>query len=171
MRDNMKDQKTPRAKPYPRFCSDCGQNTVEAALIPYRAEILHDDAIQQFDLSQLPVDRCSNCHEIFFTNLTDEHLTAGLRAHLGLLQPSEIAAALTRLGISEAEFARQLGVAPELLSGWASGIRNQPKAIDNLMRVFLAFSNVREALRGGNRASIPFEGAPSIPPEASQQIS
>jgi DNA-binding transcriptional regulator YiaG len=142
---------------------------VEAAFIPYRAEILHDDVIQQFDISQLPVDRCAKCHEIYFTNLTDERITAGLRAHLGLLQPHEISAALGRLGIGESEFAKRLGVATDLVSGWASGILNQPRALDNLMRLFLAFPNVREALSSGNQARIPFEGAPSVPSDSAHQ--
>jgi hypothetical protein len=76
-----------QAKPYPRFCGECGQESVAPQRISYNAKIKHDGQFYQFLIEALPIDQCESCGEQWFTLDTDEALQAGLRKHLGLLSP------------------------------------------------------------------------------------
>jgi len=136
----------PAAKPYPRRCADCGKLAVTAATIPYNAEFKHDGKLHKFHIPKLNVDLCQSCGEEFFTNTTDDQISANLRSVIGLLQPEDIRQQLSVLGISQREFAKQLRIAPETVSRWMTGSAIQNRALDTLMRVYFAFSEVREAL-------------------------
>ena len=133
-------------KPYPRRCGECGQEAVFPTLISYDAEVRHDGQLHGFHIQALHIDKCQKCGEEFFTNRTDEQISAGLRAHLGLLQPEEIRTRLAELGLSQADFANRMGVGPEMVSRWINGLAIQTRAMDNLMRVFFGFESVREVL-------------------------
>jgi DNA-binding transcriptional regulator YiaG len=140
------DDEAPRERPYPRRCGECSQLAVFPTTIAYDAEVRHDGRLYHFHIAALPIDKCQKCGEEFFTNRTDEQISAGLRNHLGLLQPEEIGARLTELGLSQADFASRMGVGAEMVSRWIEGLAIQPRALDNLMRVFFGFENVRGVL-------------------------
>ena len=135
----------------------------------YDAQIRHDATLHQFSVPDLPIDRCDVCGEIFFTNRTHDHLYSVLRTRLGLLQPEEIRDALTNLGVTQAEFAARIGVTPENVADWSEGLVVQSRAHDNLMRLFLAFPIVREALDAKNQARIPFGAPQATAIEAARQ--
>jgi transcriptional regulator with XRE-family HTH domain len=65
---------------------------------------------------------------------------------LHLLTPEEMRAALERVGITQKEAADRLGIAEATLSRWLSETQIQSRAMDNLLRVFFAFPQVRTAL-------------------------
>jgi len=114
--------------------------------IAYDAEVKHDGRLHRFRISRLTIDKCQACGEEFFTNCTDEQITAALRDFLGLLQPHDILRRLSELGMTQQRFAERLGVAPETVSRWLNGLSIQTRALDNLMRVFFGFASVRDAL-------------------------
>jgi DNA-binding transcriptional regulator YiaG len=134
------------AKPYPRRCAECGSVAVSATTIPYKAEVKHDGKLHKFHIAKLKIDKCAACGEEFFTNSTDEQLTASLRSAIGLLPPEEIRRQLGVLGISQRTFAGHLRIAPETVSRWMTGLAIQNRALDTFMRIYFAFPAVRRSL-------------------------
>jgi putative zinc finger/helix-turn-helix YgiT family protein len=133
-------------KPFPRRCSECGKLEVYPAAIAHDAEVKHDGRAYQFHVPRLPVNKCMACGEVLFSAATDDHISHALREHLTLLSPQQIRDGLSALGLQQREFAEQIGVAAETISRWLSGTHIQSRAMDNLMRLFFAFDNVRITL-------------------------
>jgi len=142
------------AKPYPRFCAECGQERVTPTQIVYNAEMKHDGKVHHFVVDDLPIDQCENCHEQWFTSETDVAIQAGLRTHLCLLRPVDIRQRLAELEMNQSAFANRIGVAPETVSRWLNGHAVQNRAMDNLIRLFLGLDLVRSVLTEQG----PFEG-------------
>jgi putative zinc finger/helix-turn-helix YgiT family protein len=133
-------------KPFPRHCPECGKLEVQPAIIPYDAEVKHDGRLYAFLIPALQVNRCAACGEVLFSNVTDNQISQALREHLTLMSPQQIREALRALGLKQKELGDRIGVAPETISRWISGTHIQSRAMDNLMRLFFAFDNVRSAL-------------------------
>lgn len=136
----------PAAKPYPRYCVECGNESVQPAQIAHNAQVKHDGKLHEFSISTLNIDKCQHCGEEYFTAETDQAISKGLRSHLRFLQPEEISARLAELELTQSEFANRLGVAKETVSRWITSHTIQNRAMDNLMRLFLGRSEVRRAL-------------------------
>ena len=81
-----------------------------------------------------------------FTEQVDEQINVALRSHLRLLSPQEMRTALERVTLTQKEAADQLGIAEATLSRWLTETQIQSRAMDNLLRVFFAFPQVRTAL-------------------------
>ena len=135
-----------RDKPYPRFCPACGKVTMQLASIPYDARVKHDGRLHTFKIPALQVDKCEECGEILFGNRSNDQVSQALRAHLKLLSPEQIRQGLRALGLKQKELGERIGVAPETISRWVGGEYIQSRPMDNLMRLFFAFDNVRAAL-------------------------
>ena len=71
-----------------------------------------------------------------------------LRAHLNLLTPAQIRDGIKRVGMSQKDVASRLGIAEETLSRWLNEAQIQSRAMDNLLRAFFAFPQLRIALSG-----------------------
>jgi DNA-binding transcriptional regulator YiaG len=110
--------------------------------------VKHDGVLHELHLSQFEVPRCQNREETIITSAADEQINDTLRSRLGLLTPEQIRAGINRLGLTSPEIAARLDVAPETLSRWANGALIPSKAMNNLLRAFFAFPEVRELLRG-----------------------
>jgi putative zinc finger/helix-turn-helix YgiT family protein len=136
----------PCGKPFPRRCPECGKVEVQPATIAYDAEVKHDGRVYTFNIPQLRVNQCGACGEVLFGNVTDDQISQALREHLSLLSPEQIRGALGALGLKQKDLGQRIGVAPETISRWISGTHIQSRAMDNLMRLFFAFDNVRSAL-------------------------
>jgi DNA-binding transcriptional regulator YiaG len=81
-----------------------------------------------------------------FTEQVDSQLCEALQRHLHLLTPAEIREGINKLGLSHKEVAERLGIAEDLLWRWAHGFSVQPRAMDNLLRLFLQVPEVRTVL-------------------------
>ena len=138
-----------RIKPYPHGCALCATETVFRTFIPHVANVTHDGKPFAITVDALAVDRCSQCGEVYFTNESSDQISAAIRAQLGLLQKEEILQRTSELGISQGALADQLGVSPDTIDTWINGLRIQSRAMDNLMRVFFAYPQVRDALVAG----------------------
>jgi ribosome-binding protein aMBF1 (putative translation factor) len=137
---------SPREKPFPRRCPECGKADVQPATIAYDAEVKHDGRLYAFAIPQLQVNQCGACGEVLFGNVADDQISQALREHLVLLSPEQIHDALGALGLKQKDLAERIGVAAETISRWMSGTQIQSRAMDNLMRLFFAFDAVRAAL-------------------------
>lgn len=140
----------PRTKPFPWRCPECTKRDVVPAVLPYyEVEVKHDGRVHRLRLPEFRVPKCTSCGAMVFGNDTDEQIQAALHVHLKLLSPEEIRKWRDeRLGLTQRQFANALGIAPETVSRWESGVLVQSRANDNLMRLFFDIPEVREALAG-----------------------
>jgi len=137
-----------RRKKYPIRCVECGKREVHRAIVDQEVQRNHDGRVYELVVEHLPVTKCDACGSVFFTQGSDERITAGLREHLGLLTPERIRSNLQALRLTQKDAAARLGVAPETLSRWVCGVIIQSRAMDNLLRVFFAYPELRQKLTG-----------------------
>lgn len=118
------------------------------ATTEYEAEVRHDGRLYTFTIPDLQLPVCRACGERVFTEKVDAQVNDGLRAHLNLLTPAKIREGIKRVRMSQKDVARRLGIAEETLSRWLNEAQIQSRAMDNLLRAFLAFPQLRTALSG-----------------------
>jgi len=135
-------------RPFPWRCRHCGKDQVSLSAVTYDAEVRHDGRLYAFKIPALEIPICQACGEKVFTEKVDDQINAGLRAHLRLLTPQEMRAALERVAMTQKEAAERLGVAEATLSRWLNETQIQSRAMDNLLRVFFAFPQVHTVLNG-----------------------
>ena len=133
-------------RPFPWKCHHCFKNEVVMATVSYNAEIKHDGRFYAFTIPELKLPICQACGEKVFTEKVDDQITVALREHLHLLSPEEIRMGLERLNLTQKEAAKRLGIAEATLSHWLTDTQIQSRSLDNLLRLFFAFANVRDAL-------------------------
>jgi putative zinc finger/helix-turn-helix YgiT family protein len=117
----------------------------------YTAKVKHDGVIYELLVPSLEVPRCQTCGETYTTNAVDEQVSDALRSRLHLLTPAQIRKGIEKLGLKQQTLAERLGVAPETISRWVNGALIQSRAMDNLLRLFFALPEVREALQGASQ--------------------
>ena len=138
-------------RPFPWRCRNCGKRRVILARLDYEAEVRHDGRLHKFLVPDLELPVCQACGARAITDRVDREINDQLRAHLGLLHPSQMRDALTRLAMTQKELAKRLGIAQETLSRWLNETQIQSRAMDNLLRLFFALPAVRSVLSGDDR--------------------
>jgi putative zinc finger/helix-turn-helix YgiT family protein len=133
-------------RPFPWRCRHCGETAVVPKRIDYQDEVRYDGRLVSFLARNIEIPICRNCGEKVFTEVVDDQLTEALRQHLSLLTPEQIREGIERLGLTQKEVAERLGIAEDLLWRWANGFSIQSRAMDNLLRLFFQFPEVRTAL-------------------------
>jgi transcriptional regulator with XRE-family HTH domain len=83
-----------------------------------------------------------------FTEDVDRQINDALRIHLKLLAPKQIREAIDRIGLTQKELALRLGIAEETLSRWLTESQIQSRAMDNLLRAYFAFPQIRQVFTG-----------------------
>jgi DNA-binding transcriptional regulator YiaG len=112
----------------------------------YDAEVRHDGRLHTFTIPDLDIPVCQACGNKVFTEKVDDQISAALRSDLDLLTPEKMREALGRISMTQKEAAERLGIAEATLSRWLNHVQIQSRAMDNLLRVFFAFPQVRTAL-------------------------
>jgi putative zinc finger/helix-turn-helix YgiT family protein len=138
-------------RPFPWVCSNCATLTVRPAVIEYTAKVAQDGVIHEIHFPAIEVPQCPTCKEVVITTDVDEQINDALREKLHLLTPEQMRRGIEKLGLKQQELAERLGVAPETVSHWANGRLIQSRAMDNLLRLYFAFPEVRTALRGADQ--------------------
>jgi putative zinc finger/helix-turn-helix YgiT family protein len=147
-----KPKRQPGDRPFPWPCPRCRKpDTVILETVPYTAEIAHDGRTYTLEIPRLQVPRCQACKELILGHRVDEQIRQALRAHLHLLTAQQIHDGRKTLGLSQEALAERLGVAKETISRWETGALIQSRAMDNLLRVYFAFPQVRAALQSAGQ--------------------
>lgn len=133
-------------RPFPWRCGNCGEEQVYRVATPYTAAINYDGRTYEVVVPCLETPTCANCGEVVFDNHTGHQISRALRQQLGLLQPEQIRAGRTELGLNQRDFAAQLGVAEESVSRWETGAQVQSRGFDRQIRLFFALPVVRSTL-------------------------
>jgi DNA-binding transcriptional regulator YiaG len=140
-------------RPFPWRCRHCGNDEVRLTHLSYDAEVRHDGRVYSFQIPKLEAPVCRACRKMVVTECVDDQINAALRDHLHLLTPTEMRAALERIGMTQNDAAECLGIAEATLSRWLTETQIQSRALDNLLRVFFGFPEVRTALSGKSQDS------------------
>ncbi len=135
-------------RPFPWHCRHCDEREVTLATTNYAAEVRHDGRLYTFSIPDLELPVCQACGERVFTEKVDAQVNDALRGHLNLLTPAQIRDGIKRVGMSQKDIAGRLGIAEATLSRWLNETQIQSRAMDNLLRVFFAFPQLRAALCG-----------------------
>lgn len=145
--------KRPRTaeRPFPWLCRHCGQREVALVKTNYDAEVRHDGRLYTFTIADLELPVCQACGERVFTEKVDAQVNDALRKHLNLLTPAQIRAAIKRVGMSQKDLAKRLGIAEATLSRWLGEVQIQSRSMDTLLRIFFGFPEVRVALCGDSQ--------------------
>lgn len=157
-------------RPFPWRCRKCRQEQVFLDTISYTATVRHDGREYAIKVPRLTLPVCRNCGEKRFTEDVDDQINAALRTDLQLLTPQQIRAALERIQLTQKAAAEQLGIAEATLSRWLNGCQIQSRALDNLLRIFFAFPQVRavlgspehDPLLGTTDVALPAQGSAPI---------
>ncbi len=148
-RQARKAKRAPNAeRPFPWCCRHCAKQEVVIVTAEFKAEVRHDGRLHTFTIPDLELPECRACGERVFTEEVDAQVNDALRAYLNLLTPARIRDAIKRVGMSQKVVATRLGIAEATLSRWLNRTQIQSRAMDNLLRAFFAFPQLRTALCG-----------------------
>jgi DNA-binding transcriptional regulator YiaG len=123
------------------------------APVHYCATFDHDGKKYKIDIPHLVIPKCSNCGEISLDDYANKLIDRAFRAEAGLLAPEQILKNLKDLGLSQREFAARLKISEATLSRWVTGAQIQQRSLDQMMRIFFAYPEVRQALMDETRLS------------------
>lgn len=112
-------------------------------------QVRYEDSLHTVSVPRLNIPQCSECGELSFDNWADDQIRLALREQLQLLSPEQIRSNRVAVGLSPPEFASRLGVDEESVRRWEEECALQPRALDNLMRLYFELPPVRSALDGG----------------------
>lgn len=149
-------EKTVReSKPFPHRCPECGAEALHPETVTYRTTFKHEGRVYEFDAPNITLNKCTECGSVVLPTAATDQIADAFRSHIGLLTAHEILKELDRLGLTQRDFAEQLGIAPETVSRWLSHVQIQSRAIDRFMRVFFGIPSVRAALASLNDGESP----------------
>ncbi len=159
-----------RSRPFPWYCPKCRQAAVYPERMLFQTEVRHDGRTYPLEIPDLEVPRCRSCGKEVISHAVDDAVLRALRSHLHLLTPQQIRERREALGLSGTKLAECLGVAQETISRWETAALIQSRAMDNLLRVYFAFPEVRAALRGpGQDPNLGLDGGERPPTQGSSR--
>jgi len=127
-------------------CYQCGGAFAHRIAPAHHRKLRYEGVAYNVLVTDMPEWHCATCDLSVTDEEGDEPLQAALRNHVGLLTPQQIRAGIKELGINQEKFAEKIRCAPESISRWLNGAVLQSRVYDCLMRIYLQFPQVREAL-------------------------
>ena len=134
-------------RPHPWKCPSCREKKVWPVTVDYQTEMEHDGRAYSLRVGGLEILRCVQCGHQQLPDESYARLNDELRRLAGLLTPAQIAEKRRGLGLSQKEFSRLLGVAPETVSRWESGGQIQQRVMNDFIRAFFDLPELREYLK------------------------
>lgn len=133
-------------KPYPWKCGECGKRAVQPEKIDYSMTIEDGGRAHEVEVRNLQAARCVACGEVVLDDQANEHISDAVRAHLGLLTPTQIRQNRERLGLTNQQLAGAVAIGEASLARLESGGQIQPCALDRLLRLYFGVEQVRTLL-------------------------
>lgn len=139
-------------------CFECDSN-LEIVREPREIQLGDRTAVVEHEFY-----RCVSCGEEFFTPEQMNHVqrlaSAVIREEEGLLLPEAIRALRERLGLTQREFEKLLGVGQKTVARWERGTVFQNRSTDALLRVLQCIPDAVEFLAQRHGVKLPEELAP-----------
>jgi putative zinc finger/helix-turn-helix YgiT family protein len=107
----------------------------------------HDGRLYSLTIPNLEILECAVCHNRTLPDAAFARVMEELRVKAGLMNPAEIRANRKRLGFTQEELAKYLGVAKETVSRWETGAQIQQRAMNDLLGAFFNVPELREYYR------------------------
>ena len=133
-------------KPFPWKCGACREKGIVQIQTDYTTDVVHDGRTYSVTVPQLKVLRCTCCEDTVLGEEAEDKLSEALREQAGLLQPHQIRTNRERLGLTQEDLGKELGIANTTLSRWETGSQIQQRSLDKLMRLFFGMPLTRVAL-------------------------
>ena len=127
-------------------CMSCGKATLDERHGDFEYEWPAELSRKASTFRAADWRECSDCGARLLSPLLIQRIEAKRYKIAGLLTPAEIKAARTRLGLTQVEMARQLGVGDKSYTRWENGLSIQSKAIDTLIRAVILFPDFLTAV-------------------------
>lgn len=134
-------------RPFPWKCGACGRLAIVREVFAHSCQCAYDGRMYTVSVPNLAAPRCTHCGETIFDDAANERITQALREVVGVLSPEQIRTNREALGLTKEQLASRLGIAAATISRWESGYEIQQRAMDRLLRLYFAHTNVRESLR------------------------
>jgi len=143
-----KEVETPKSRPFPWKCINCGEQTMMPEEMDYTTEVVHDGRPYLVTVPALRTPRCQNpaCRAILLDTDANRRITRAFRRAANLLEPEEIRRRREELGLTQAALAERLEVGPATVSRWETGAQIQQRSLDKLLRLFFDLPEVRRTL-------------------------
>jgi putative zinc finger/helix-turn-helix YgiT family protein len=131
-------------------CPTCNAGWLRDKVITDRFEYEVDGKTQTVVAENVPVRECDNaeCQERLSGPEAGRIRHEAICRTFRLLTPREIQAGRERLEMSQERLADSTGIGVATIGRWERGRLLQNRAMDNFLRVFFAFPEVRAVLRG-----------------------
>jgi putative zinc finger/helix-turn-helix YgiT family protein len=159
-------------KPYPHRCPECGDVAVFPETIDYTSTFKYEGRQHHFVAPSVTLNKCRTCGATILTNRALGQVAEAFRVYANLLTAREMRDELHHLGLTQKEFARQIGVAPETVTRWLKHVQIQARALDKFVRIFFKSPEIREELRrmqhDGNTPADPAPGRQGTSVDSSQ---
>lgn len=134
-------------RPFPWKCRNCKKKALHPVTVDYTVKLEHDGRIYPIEVKGLEILRCDSCGAQQLPDEAHAKINDALRAAAGLLTPAQIEAQRKVLELSQKDFARLFGVAPETVCRWETGAQIQSRVMDDFLRAFFALPGLRAYLR------------------------
>jgi len=142
----MSKNEIPKIKPFPRLCPSCRERAVYPTVARYATKIAYEGKIYPVVVKRLKTPRCRRCQYIFPDLDAHDQITIEFLRQMNLLTPDEIRSRREALNLTQKQLASYLGIAEATLSRWETAGQIQQRSLDNLLRIFFAFPEVRRKL-------------------------
>ena len=122
-------------------CPACGKAALKKKRGDFAFEVADDGANpnaveHETVIPDAQWEECSSCGEVVLSQDLDRRIEQWQYTREGLLTPGELREIRERLGLSQVEIAKRIGVGEKSYTRWETGFSIQSKANDNLIRLF-----------------------------------
>jgi putative zinc finger/helix-turn-helix YgiT family protein len=120
--------------------------------LAYSTTIGHDGRTYKVEIPDLVVPQCTNCLTVAIDEEADQQISDAFRREARLLTPAEIRQGREKLGMTQNQFARLLGIGESTVSRWETGAQIQQRSMDRFVRLCFTSPAAVELLRSDFQA-------------------
>lgn len=124
----------------------CRERQVYPRVVPYSLDVAHDGKLHRVAIKRLKTPYCTKCQYPVPDSAANHQITVEFLRQMKLLTPEQIRSRREALNLTQKQLASYLGIAGATMSRWETGGQIQQRSLDNLLRIFFAFPDVRRQL-------------------------